>query len=315
MVFPLSYTLNDAEEILPPGTYRLDLVDAEGKFLEITVPINVGLRNAEPDDDVAAPEVATNENVSASLPVTGSDVRLVLEANVRSTQLAFQHHERTLTASLRMAETLRDGVQVLADANADILKSFASARGFLRNAAAPQQLALPPPKASESDDDDDVDEDEAPPQDDRLMAFGLAAMTLVNNLMETFKGAKTTAEAPGTHGQEKPAFDFMKYLDWRRAAPKPSVEPARAMQPKIDANEPIPPAELLRLAKAMPPEMHGKLAAVRSQFAPHEEKQLLWMIAAIDPAELPQILAEMATTSVDELVTLFRAQLAKPVAA
>jgi hypothetical protein len=304
MVFPLSYTLNDAEEILPPGTYRLDLIDAGGKFLEITVPITVGLRNAEADDEPAVPERTANENVSASLPATTSDVRLVLEANVRSTQLAFQHHER-------MAETLRDGIRVLADAQADILKSFASARGFLRNSAAPQQLVLPPSKPADDDEDEDDDEededDSAPPQDDRLMAFGMAAMTLVNNLMETFKAPKAAA---GTPGPQK-SVDFMKYLDWRRAVPKPPEEPTQPALPKLDINEPVPPAELMRLGLAVPPEMRGKLAAARARFTPDEEKRLLWLITAIDPAELPQILAELSTKSVDELVTLFRSQLAK----
>lgn len=94
------------------------------------------------------------------LPVTGNEVRLVLEANVRATQMAFTHNERTLSASLKMAETLRDGIQVLAQSQAEWIKSISSARGFFRNAAMAQ---LPPPEPKEPEEDEDDDEiDETP---------------------------------------------------------------------------------------------------------------------------------------------------------
>ncbi len=134
MRFPLSYTMNDIEDILPSGGYRLDLVDAKRQVLDLTMSIEVGeLRNADGVDEVEREDVDA-EPVSLLLSATASDMRLVLEANVRSMQAAFLHNERTLAASLRMAETLREGVHVLADAQADILKSVASSRGFLRNA-------------------------------------------------------------------------------------------------------------------------------------------------------------------------------------
>ena len=241
--------------------------------------------------------------------MSGSDVRLVLEANVRSTQLAFQHHERTLTASLRMAETLRDGVQVLAEAQADILKSFASARGFLRNASPP--LALPPPKPSEPADDEDGDDDEdaPPPADDRLMAFGMAAMTFVNNLMETFRGGQGPTGAPTT--AKGASFDLRSLLDWRRAVPQPSSHREPSEPTKLDFYAPLNPADMLRLASALPAELREKLAGVRAQLAPDEEKRLMRLFAAIDPSELSAIVADLTPRSVDELVTLFRAQLAK----
>jgi hypothetical protein len=64
---------------------------------------------------------------------------------VRSTQLAFQHNERTLEMGLRMAETLRDGVQALASSQADWIKSLASARGFFRGSPG----SLPPVKVKQ----------------------------------------------------------------------------------------------------------------------------------------------------------------------
>jgi hypothetical protein len=138
MLFPLDYTIADVEDVLSPGNYLLDIVDKNGEPLGMMAAVAIGMpRNAEsiePDDDNIedAPVV-----VPTSLPSTGSDVRLVLEANVRATQMAFIHNQRTLETGLRMAETLRDTVQVLASSQADWIKSISSARGFFRNAAQP----------------------------------------------------------------------------------------------------------------------------------------------------------------------------------
>ena len=139
MVFPLDYTLADVEDILAPGSYLLDVVDKGGETLGLTIGVSIGMpRNAEavdPDSENTALAV-----VPTTLPSTTSEVRLVLEANVRVTQLAFLHNQRTLELGLRMAETLRDSVQVLASAQADWIKSVSSARGFFRNTGMP----LPP---------------------------------------------------------------------------------------------------------------------------------------------------------------------------
>jgi hypothetical protein len=97
------------------------------------------------------------------LPNTTSDVRLVLEANVRATQMAFIHNQRTLETGLRMAETLRDSVQVLATSQADWIKSVSSSRGFFRNAAPPmapvevKQLTVNTRRDEDDGDDDDGD--------------------------------------------------------------------------------------------------------------------------------------------------------------
>jgi hypothetical protein len=130
MQLPLGYTVVDLEDILAPGSYRLDVVDQRGEPLGVTIPISIGqLHNAEGDDDEEAPMA-----IATTLPTTGSETRLVLEANVRATQMAFLHNQRTLELGLRMAETLRDGVRVMAESQADWIKSLSSAKGFFRNA-------------------------------------------------------------------------------------------------------------------------------------------------------------------------------------
>ena len=138
---PTTYTITDLEDILAPGSYLLDAIDRQGEPLGLTVPIAIGeLRNAgEATDDDAADHAAP---VASMLPTVGSETRLVLEANVRATQLAFLHNQKTLELALRTAETLRDGVHVLAEAQADWIKSMASSKGFFRNTP---PLALPPP--------------------------------------------------------------------------------------------------------------------------------------------------------------------------
>src|SRR5688572_1942436 len=165
IVLALEYTIADVEDILPPGNYLLDAVDKVGDALGVTVAVSLGqLRNAEsiePDEE-SAPAV-----VPTTLPSTTSDVRLVLEANVRATQMAFLHNQKTLEIGLRMAETLRDGVQVLASSQADWIKSMASARGFFRNAGQPlapievKHLTVTTGGSGEENDDDDDDGDAA----------------------------------------------------------------------------------------------------------------------------------------------------------
>lgn len=90
MLFPLDYTIADVEDILSPGNYLLDAVDKNGDPLGVTIAVSIGMpRNAEaiePDNDNidSAPVV-----VPTALPNTTNEVRLVLEANVRATQMAF----------------------------------------------------------------------------------------------------------------------------------------------------------------------------------------------------------------------------------
>jgi hypothetical protein len=160
MLFPLDYTIADVEDILAPGSYLLDVVDKGGEPLGLTIGMAIGMaRNAEavePDNENHAPAAAPT-----TLPSTTSEVRLVLEANVRATQMAFAHNQRTLELGLRMAETLRDSVQVLASAQADWIKSVSSARGFFRNAG----QALAPVEVKQltvhtGGDEDEGDEDD-----------------------------------------------------------------------------------------------------------------------------------------------------------
>lgn len=167
MLFPLDYTIADVEDVLAPGNYLLDAVDKNGEPLGVTIAVSIGmLRNAEAVDPDHENVESAPAIVPTTLPNTTSDVRLVLEANVRATQMAFIHNQRTLETGLRMAETLRDSVQVLATSQADWIKSVSSARGFFRNAAPPmapvevKQLTVNTGGEDDSDDDDEDSGDE-----------------------------------------------------------------------------------------------------------------------------------------------------------
>ena len=160
MQLSLTYTLADLDEILPPGTYRLDLVNAEGKALGLTIKINVGEDHSvasggaqlgDDDDDNN-----NEDNASVSLAAR-SDMRFILEANVRSMQLAFQHNERTLASGLRMADTLREGIQTLAEAQGEWIKSLVAARGFPRNGwqTPTPAHALVPARTDDRDEDEE----------------------------------------------------------------------------------------------------------------------------------------------------------------
>jgi hypothetical protein len=72
----------DLDDILPPGSYKLDLVDRVGSPVGLSVDVEIGaLRNA------SAVESMDLEDGPVALSSGTSDVRFVLEANVRSTQL------------------------------------------------------------------------------------------------------------------------------------------------------------------------------------------------------------------------------------
>ena len=204
---PLDFAEADLEAMFGSGTYRLDLCDAAGESLDVTATISL--------DDSEAPQAESPgaELVAQSvLPVSASDVRLVLEANVRATQLAFTHNERTLSASLRMADTLRDGLRDLANAQASWITAIASARGFFRNAA----TALPMPVAQESTEDEEADDDEPAPPSWVEMAQPLVA-TITDSVVKAIMNRGTKND--GT----KQGFDIRDALDWRRAAKKAEV--------------------------------------------------------------------------------------------
>src|SRR5690606_31195212 len=95
MQLPLGYTVVDLEDILAPGAYLLDIVDAKGEPLGLTIGASIGqLRNG--DGSGGDEEDEHTPTTAPLLPSTGSETRLVLEANVRATQMAFQHNQKTL---------------------------------------------------------------------------------------------------------------------------------------------------------------------------------------------------------------------------
>jgi len=203
---PLDFTETDLEGMFGSGTYRLDLCDAAGESLDVTATISLGESEPPPAEAVSV-ELAPQP---ASLPVSASDVRLVLEANVRATQLAFSHNERTLTASLRMADTLRDGLRDLANAQASWITAIASARGFFRNASP----ALPMPTAQISSEDEAAGEDDDEPTQPAWLEM---AQPLVATITESVVKAIVNR---GPKNDASRRFELRDALDWRHAAKK-----------------------------------------------------------------------------------------------
>jgi hypothetical protein len=242
-----------------------------------------------------------------SLPSGVSDVRLVLEANVRATQMAFQHNERTLAASLRMADTLRDGIRDLATAQAGWINTLASARGFFRNTApmaalpAPAQPANDESQDDESDDEEEQDEERAPTNIyDVLLPISEKAAELAPMLVSTFS---TGQKSPSTSG--KPArsrLTLADCLDWRRAEDKHiaqesiAAEDAPPSAEEVDARlgakamavmNLLPMPERLRMMKLVPkfkedPEV---LALVRKLMAMTDEDACAWIRSNLDAIE------------------------------
>jgi hypothetical protein len=122
MIFPVTYTVADAEDILPPGNYRFDLVDGSGEPLDVIVPLTIGLpRNADAVE--RDPDTGTTSGIPSGLI---GDVRAVLDANIRAMQMAFLHNQRMMEIGLNFTEVLKDSVRVLATSQADWIKAAVS---------------------------------------------------------------------------------------------------------------------------------------------------------------------------------------------
>ena len=292
MLLSLSYTMADLDDILPPGSYKLDLVDRAGTPLGLTIDVEIGtLRNA------GVSESQDLEDGPVALGAGGSDVRFLLEANVRSTQLAFQHNQRTLEAGLRMADTLREGIQSLAETQADWIKSFIGSRAFLRNSGPPQLAALPEATAPEAEVEV---EDEFPASGtDRAMELGLAVVTLINNFMGRFP-------AGGAPKQGGAKFDLKSVFNWRHAAEQGAAARS-SLAPGDSVGSFKTPGEMLA---ALPPDLMRKLLEVRAQLTAEEQAQLMQLLSAIPPDELPAIAAQLEPMSTDDVLAVLRTQLA-----
>jgi hypothetical protein len=236
MQLPLSYTLADLEDILSPGAYRLDLVDARGETMHLTVPVAIGMRNVDAAEE---PEAAGREPMVGAKPAllssAGSDTRLVLEANVRATQLAFQHNQRTLELNAQMTQTLREGIQALADAQADWIKSAAGSRGFFRNMRAVPSQELDVVAGA---GDAEPEPDEPPRQPDwvsQLMpVVGVVVQQGVTALMN-WSSQRNPAHAQPSEGRNwlRDAFDWRGAYARGQVEAEPAVAPpqARAFDP------------------------------------------------------------------------------------
>jgi hypothetical protein len=301
MQLPLGYTIVDLEDILAPGAYRLDIVDGRGEPAGLTIDVSIGQpRNAdvgeEPGDE-AQPAL-----VVPSLPATGSEMRLVLEANVRSTQMAFVHNQRTLELGMRMAETLRDSVRAMADSQADWIKSMAAARGFFRNAT--PQLPPPPPAEKPAEDEGEEDEDDDVPATPAWLEavtpiVGIVTQQIVQAVMGFGKAPK-----PAANNETK--LELADVLDWRRAAAKHEAAAAPSPAP--------PPLDLQSLIAKLPASLIPKLMQVRAMLAPEEQQRVLRLVSFLEPEMIEALAAQAETMSPGELADYLRARLAKPAA-
>lgn len=324
MELPLTYTVADLEEILAPGTYRLDLVDAGGSFLEVTVTISLGdLRNAASparnDSDEEASHVP-------SLPAHANELRFIVEANVRAMQMAFAHNERMLASSLRVVDTLRDGVQALATAQADWIKATAP-RGFLRNGSTPQVQVVAAQAAPEDDeaDEEDEDEDEAPTMQSQFVEMATAvAPVVVTAIIDRFMNGGTAAPNAPTAAQPTAGFEARDLFDWQHAAKKAKkkrevIEVPPSPKPAIDlaalAKE-IPPGLLPRVMqvwqgataeqRAQLQRFLPRLLEVRARLSPDEQQQLLPLVLVLDPEGLTAMATQLERLDDDALVAKFR---------
>ncbi|MGH9884617.1 MAG: hypothetical protein ACREBE_03760, partial [bacterium] len=337
MLFPLDYTIADVEDILPPGSYLLDVVDKSGEALGVTVGLSLGMpRNAESvesDNDNNAPTV-----VPTTLPNTTSDVRLVLEANVRATQMAFIHNQRTLELGLRMAETLRDGVQVLASSQADWIKSVSSARGFFRNTAQPlapvevKQLTVTTGGGDDDDgeDDDDVTDDghdggDGGDDDDSggdgspstakhwseawlpvVNQVLMQVMPMVNLWSENQKAEARARRAGATKNDVVDVEGTQASVDEQAAA---QAERARAEQlaaAVAGASSTGRGIDVMKLLQLLPPEISAKLMNIQTTLSLDEQADAMQILKGYPAHELQDLLTTFDLASLEQCIDFLR---------
>jgi hypothetical protein len=297
---PLSYSLVDLEDILAPAEYLLDIVDGKGEAVGITIAVSLtSLRNADGQPEDSSP---ASDGISSMLPSSASETRIVLEANVRATQMAFLHNQKTLEMGLRMAETLRDGVRVMAESQADWIKAMAGARGFFRNAAPPQLPPPPAPPANDDDEEDDDDDDEPAPPPTWVDQVAPMIGPLVNSLVQSFMNRPKDAPSGRAPKVKLEAADV---LDWRRIAAKQEEARAKEAEAAAAAEPELPPIDLAAAAH---------FVAIQQRLTEEEAAMARAVGANLSPAELRIWMHELQQLSVEDAVAKIRAFLNKPAA-
>jgi hypothetical protein len=300
---PLDFTEDDLHNMLGPGQYRLELCDQAGNSLELGATVTVGEPEPADASEHAEPDFAP------TLPAATSDVRYLLEANVRAMQLTFAHNERTVAACLRMGETLRDGIGQLASAQAGWITSISSAKGFFRNAP---PLQLPAPTEPKGDDEDDEGDDEDDQGDEAADAMAHSATMLETVVGVVAKGAVNAIidRFTGAGG----GFQFGDILNWQRAHD-------RGQAKREDGGATVPAAPKLETpeAAAAPPPgnvmdvLQQKAMAIAGRLDPAEQLRLVRMLPSLrqhanDP-ELNELVSKLLPMSTDEAVQWVRSHI------
>ena len=282
--FPLDTTPDDVVEMCGADVYRVYALNEVGKPLDYITTWNLTreareLRNASTVE--TSPLAASRPPYAA--PTT--DVRFILEAMTQ------------------MMRTNSDALRLVTDSHVDLAKVLASAKGMPRN------LALPPPIHIESDDasdDDDDDDDTEPNKGERLVEFGLGVVTLVNNLMAQFAAPKTNG---AVSSKTSSGLDLRSVFNWQHAAKQGKA--AREANVSSAGTSPSEVSDLRVVLASLPLEVSAKLMQARQQLDPGEQAGVMALVMNIPKADLPAIIDELTDKSTDEIVALFREQLAK----
>lgn len=337
MLFPLDYTIADADDILSPGNYLLDAVDKNGEPLGVTIAVSIGMpRNAqaiepEHDEGGGAPVV-----VPTTLPNTTNDVRLVLEANVRATQMAFIHNQRTLETGLRMAETLRDSVQVLATSQADWIKSVSSARGFFRNGG--QSLAPVEVKqltvmtghherdgeaeAEDQDDDDGYPSDSAAQPSSASAHWSEKFMPLISQVVMQVMpainawSAKQYADATGRRagaetGRPTEQDDAAAKAEEQQAREAEQEHAAKLEAAITAAASPGPGINVMKMLQLLPQRTAAKLMQIQGALAPEEQTDAMHILRTYTAAGLMDLLRVFDAASLEQCTGFLRGLIAE----
>lgn len=321
MKLPLSYHEGDLEEILSPGTYRLVLVDQRGEPLGPTVQISIGqLRNGAAEGEEGEEEGPALP-VMAALPPSTSDTRLVLEANVRSTHLAFQHNQRTLELGLRMADTLRASVQVLTEAQAELMKSMASSRGFYRNAA-PQVIVTPAPapaapalpaardvdesEEDEEEGDEEGDYDEpAPAQNDLVETLKPLVAVAAQQIVTTIMGYTTGGTKSGS------GVKLSEVLNWNKASASGKAERAAVLEAGEESDEAAAQEEIPSAKEMLAdPKVQMHLLAIMARLNPEEKEIATGLARELSEDEQARWFFQLKGLGVDDAVAKIRSLIA-----
>jgi hypothetical protein len=290
MRFPLETTAEELADLCGADVYRVYALDDVGKVLDYVVSVDASrdtreLRNAAPD---------TTAMVAPRAGAPTSDLRFALEA---------------------MAQMMRvngEALRAVAESQADWVKSIASARGFIRNAAPPAPAERPAvPEGGDGDDEDEEDDEEGDEPATGKTIYDVltplaehwapSAKPLVAMLADGV-GAKVLGGVSAGKGGANPAskskWELRELYDLNYASEKAKARKAgtATAKPSLQARVMADPklmAHFMSIKSLLTADEAARVLALGERWNDEDQEELIARVGALSPQAAAEFLREV----------------------